>query len=240
MAQCNHGNPYRTAPDAVILSLPECQAGTGRHKCSVCAYNEGRLVALGKRYGGRAEECLHGVSVPQVMLDALPINQGGLQRHTCVYKAYRMGLEAGQASGVVAEFEEKTANLDKTEAMALQKIRVGQQIFRRELLKYWKNECPLTGITDNLLLRASHMKPWSKCANDGERLNVYNGLLLSSLHDAAFDAGLVSFEDNGKPLFSNKLSKTASNLLSESSVKAIRFTKGHLPFLDWHRTNFFG
>ena len=240
MAQCNHGNPYRTAPNAVIKSLPECQAGTGRHKCAVCAYNEGLLVAAGKKFPGPLEECPDGVPVPLAMLEALPVNQGGMQRHTCVYTAYRMGLEAGQTADVIAEFEEEIAKLDKTEAMALQKIRIGQQIFRRELLKYWKGECPLTGVTDTLLLRASHIKPWSKCDDNGERLNVYNGILLSSLHDAAFDAGLLSFEDNGEPLFSKKLSKTASGLLSKSSVNAITFAERHLPFLDWHRTKFFG
>lgn len=241
MAQCNHGNPYRTAPDEVILALPECQAGTGRHKCAVCAYNEGLAEATGqKTFLGNAESCPHGKHAPVDMLSALPVDQGGPQRHGCVYTAYRMGLEAGQTVSVVAEFEEEIAKLEKTEGLALQKIRIGQHIFRRELLKYWQGKCPLTGITDNLLLRASHIKPWAQCDNDSERLNKYNGILLSSLHDAAFDAGLLSFEENGKPLFSKNLSKTALSLLSESCVSEITFSSQHLPFLDWHRRKFLG
>ena len=61
---------------------------------------------------------------------------------------------------------------------------------------------------DPALLRASHIVPWSDC-NDELRLDVHNGLLLSALWDAAFDPGLVSFADDGTPLFGPKLSATA-------------------------------
>ena len=40
---------------------------------------------------------------------------------------------------------------------------------------------------------------------DGERLDVHNGLLLSALWDAAFDRGLVTFDDEGRPVFSSSL-----------------------------------
>ena len=49
---------------------------------------------------------------------------------------------------------------------------------------------PLTGITDEALLRASHIVAWADCETDALRLDVHNGLLLSALWDAAFDAGL--------------------------------------------------
>lgn len=35
---CDHGN---NAPDDMLEELPESQAGTGRHKCAVCAYQKG-------------------------------------------------------------------------------------------------------------------------------------------------------------------------------------------------------
>jgi hypothetical protein len=35
---CNHGN---TAPQEILDLLPQSQAGTGHHKCAVCAYEEG-------------------------------------------------------------------------------------------------------------------------------------------------------------------------------------------------------
>ena len=66
--------------------------------------------------------------------------------------------------------------------------RIGQDVFRSALMDYWNGRCPLTGITDPALLRASHIVPWSDC-NDEQRLDVHNGLLLSALWDAAFDCG---------------------------------------------------
>ena len=46
-----------------------------------------------------------------------------------------------------------------TEAERLVVQRVGQDIFRDSLLAYWSGCCPLTGIADLALLRASHIKP---------------------------------------------------------------------------------
>jgi predicted restriction endonuclease len=86
---------------------------------------------------------------------------------------------------------------------------IGQDIFRARLMDYWQGRCPLTGITDPALLRASHIIPWSDCESDTERLNVHNGLLLSALWDAAFDRALVTFDDQGTPQFSLVLSKEA-------------------------------
>lgn len=94
MAQCDHGNPHKTAPDAVIDSLPECQAAGGRHKCPVCAYNEGVEVKAGKRFNGPADECSHGETAPQDMLKDLPEYQGGKGRHKCCYTAYQAGLDS--------------------------------------------------------------------------------------------------------------------------------------------------
>jgi hypothetical protein len=45
------------------------------------------------------------------------------------------------------------------------------------------------------------------------RLDVHNGLLLSALWDAAFDAGLVSFAYDGTVLASPELSAAARTVL---------------------------
>jgi hypothetical protein len=44
--------------------------------------------------------------------------------------------------------------------------RVGPSIFRQALIEYWNCSCPLTGITDPALLRASHIVPWAECESD--------------------------------------------------------------------------
>lgn len=45
---------------------------------------------------------------------------------------------------------------------------------------------------------ASHAKPWAECANDAERLDVFNGFLLVANLNALFDRFLISFDDTGR------------------------------------------
>lgn len=123
-----------------------------------------------------------------------------------------------------------------TEAERLVVQRVGQGIFREALLAYWGGRCPMTGISDPALLRASHIVPWSQCDNDAHRLDVHNGLLLSALWDAAFDAGLVSFTDDGSVLFSSKLTPDARGVLKSCSIgKLCGLTGAHAVNLRRHR-----
>lgn len=136
------------------------------------------------------------------------------------------------------EFLHCTKNLPKeTEAERLVVQRVGQNIFRDRLIKYWRGRCPLTGIVDKPLLRASHIKPWRDCENDAERLDVHNGLLLSALWDALFDGGLVTFSDDGIPIFSEKLSEQARTRLYFD--RPVDLTDKHRGFLEWHRAKVF-
>lgn len=122
------------------------------------------------------------------------------------------------------EFLHRTKNLPKTtEAERNEVQRVGQNIFRERLIKYWQGRCPLSGVGDNALLRASHIKPWRDCENDDERLDVHNGLLLSALWDAAFDSGLVTFDDDGSPIFSECLSEQARVGLHFGNICCARF-----------------
>ena len=125
----------------------------------------------------------------------------------------------------------------EVERMAIQ--RVGQTIFRDRLLTYWCNRCPLTGIADRALLRASHIKPWAACDTDAERLDTHNGLLLSALWDAAFDQGLVTFADDGAPVFALTLSDAARRQLTLAPAEKLRLTDMHRVRLAWHRTHVF-
>ncbi len=102
---------------------------------------------------------------------------------------------------------------------------------------YWNATCPLTGVNDVALLRASHIVPWVDCESDGERLNVYNGPLLSSLWDAAFDAGLLSFDDSRSAIPSLALGDKAKADLRLDDVKPLILSGEQLQRLAWHRTN---
>ncbi len=134
-------------------------------------------------------------------------------------------------------FHQQTTNLPKiTETERLVVQRIGQDIFRKSLMEYWQGRCPLTGITDPELLRSSHIVPWSKCTDDAQRLDVHNGLLLSALWDAAFDRALVTFDHEGKPEFSPRLTEAARQALHWEHP--IPLSDSHLQNLAAHRQRF--
>lgn len=138
----------------------------------------------------------------------------------------------------LATYREKTRAMpESTEAERLAKQRVGQDIFRASLGDYWSGRCPITGISERALLRASHTKPWAECETDEERLDVYNGFLLAAHLDAAFDAALMTFDDEGAILLSPRLSEKAT-LLLKNGEGHIRIAEGHKPYLAHHRERF--
>ena len=89
MQNCAHGS---AAPIDVLEGLPVSQAGAGRHKCVVCAFQRGQQEAI----GGVVEQCDHGHSAPVEVLRALAESQAGLgfTRHRCAVCAYAAGADA--------------------------------------------------------------------------------------------------------------------------------------------------
>ena len=85
------------------------------------------------------------------------------------------------------------------------KTRINQNFFRQIVLANYDNKCALTGIDIKDFLIASHIIPWADSVK--ERLNPKNGICLSSLYDKAFDKGYISFENDGKVIFSSLLKK---------------------------------
>lgn len=137
------------------------------------------------------------------------------------------------------KFNQELAKVGATERDALVRQRVGQDIFRQALMTYWREACPITGITDPELLRASHIIPWAKCSSDADRLDVHNGLLLSSLWDAAFDSGLISFNDDGTVLVSSLLSPSARRELGVETARPLVLAEPTRIRMEWHRRNEF-
>ena len=77
--------------------------------------------------------------------------------------------------------------------------------FRRELLRRWRGQCSVHQAKCNEQLRASHIVPWSE--DEQLRADVNNGLLLSVPLDNLFDRGLISFDDEGKLIHSERLNE---------------------------------
>jgi putative restriction endonuclease len=85
------------------------------------------------------------------------------------------------------------------------KVRVNQSLFRKIVLTNFNNRCCITGMDIPELIVASHILPWSVDA--GNRLNPKNGLALNTLHDKAFDCGLITITEDLKIRISSRFYK---------------------------------
>lgn len=137
----------------------------------------------------------------------------------------------------IKTFEQESVHLENTEKETIVKSRIGQGLFRERLIKYW-GSCAVTGIADTGLLKASHIKPWKNCDND-ERIDVYNGLLLTPNYDHLFDQGYISFDSDGKIMISEKISEEECEVLGvDQNARISRIEKDHLKYLKFHQEKF--
>lgn len=81
-----------------------------------------------------------------------------------------------------------------TETEATAKVRIGQRFFRQSVLASYNSRCCITGNPIPELLVASHILPWG--SHPEHRLNPKNGLCLAQTQDAAFDKGLITFDED--------------------------------------------
>jgi hypothetical protein len=131
--------------------------------------------------------------------------------------------------------EQKKPNY--TERRGLVTSRVGQGWYRQEILKKWDNKCSITGCSLTEILISSHIKGWSEC-NEDERLDIDNGILLSPHIDSLFDKHLISFEDDGSIIISDKVSKEDLDILGISKSIRLKVDDGMRKYLKHHRIKF--
>jgi hypothetical protein len=115
--------------------------------------------------------------------------------------------------------------------------RVGQGTFKDKLMKLWGGCCNITGATS--LLNASHIKPWADCTN-GERLDPFNGFLLSPVYDRAFDEGFITFTDEGDISISSSLGEDVERLGINRNARIENISPFSLGYLKYHREHRFG
>jgi hypothetical protein len=136
----------------------------------------------------------------------------------------------------VKDIEEE--NISETTKKAIIESRVGQGQFRKNLIEIWDGKCAVTASALIDILIASHIKPW-KVSNNKERLDPYNGLLLSPTYDKLFDTGYISFNVDGTIII--------SELLSDAQIEVLHVTKSDRlikkpnhelnNYLKYHRKN---
>lgn len=147
----------------------------------------------------------------------------------------------GRDARILADFDgarEQLNDLAVTERDAIVKARLGQGQFRVDLFAYWRG-CAITDARIPEVLRASHIKPW-RDSDNRERLDKFNGLLLTANLDRVFDAGLISFDDHGVIIVSPLLSQVEAKKLGiVDGLKLRQLHASHRPYLLWHRKHEF-
>jgi hypothetical protein len=138
---------------------------------------------------------------------------------------------------IIKKEEEAIEQIEnETEKLTLSKARVGQGEYRKKLLELCPF-CPITLVSDDRLLIASHIKPWA-ASNDFEKTDPKNGFMLTPTFDFLFDRGFLSFTDDRKTILSPFLSNMTYSKLGISDNKLIPHlpTDGREFYLDYHRT----
>lgn len=154
--------------------------------------------------------------------------------------------EVSLLAGDKAEFAPSKAPDGPTESIANRKVRRGQNFFRDTVLSAYGVRCCISGINVPRLLIASHIKPWGNFPE--VRLEPRNGLCLSTLHDAAFDSGLITLDKKLNVVLSKRLKKFFPQPALEQSFVPFEGQSIHLPnklaepsqdFLSYHREEIF-
>tara|TARA_B100000965_G_C19573246_1_gene750079 strand:+ start:609 stop:1478 length:870 start_codon:yes stop_codon:yes gene_type:complete len=126
-----------------------------------------------------------------------------------------------------------------TERKGLVTSRVGQGVYRRRLLDKWDSKCSVTGVGITKILISSHIVPW-RDSNDIERRDVDNGILLTPTLDGLFDKYLITFDNNGKIIFSNDLDENELDTLGINSDMKLSFLNSRTKsYLKRHREKFY-
>lgn len=134
------------------------------------------------------------------------------------------GLDVTQVAN--SKRDELDSVLDRRYALREVKQRLHQATFREAVIHAYNQRCALSGLPEPLLIDAAHIIS-DKDINSGQPV-VSNGLTLSKVHHAAFDAHLIGIDPDYKIHVSDKLLIQRDGPLLES-IKQLNGRRIHLP-----------
>ncbi|MBI3837975.1 MAG: HNH endonuclease [Planctomycetia bacterium] len=128
-------------------------------------------------------------------------------------------------------------NVRTSDRTAVARQRVGQSVVRKLTLEQYGGRCAIAGcdVSDEGLLRASHIKGWAEC--EESRGDPSNVICLCGFHDALFENGFWSLDDELRVVVRRDIeSKTILKLLPDgcSFRRPIHYPPG-LDFVRYHR-----
>ena len=220
------------------------------HAIRPADYMDRLVPLLPRRYAplqvsGRGQQSVYLTQLPENLAFEL-VDLIGHEARVLLRSRRVAELDGSAAIGLIQWEEHQLAALrgdasvPETTKEAVVQARRGQGLFKRRVMEV-EQRCRLTGVDRIEHLRASHCKPW-RDADNVERLDGENGLLLTPDADHLFDRGFLSFEDSGRVLVSpvaHLPSLRAMGLDPNTLGNVGGFSEGQRKYLSFHRESVF-
>lgn len=232
-------SPEHKLSSETIIALGGCNS-----RAEGCLQHEKLARALVERVGGADVDGLESQIMAANELDTAG-NEVWQMRAPLVEALTELGwlgttlqasdpLQLAAAEAAIAA-DPKCAGVPATTRQALVNARIGQGEYRRRLMALWNGKCAVTGCSLADVLIASHAQAWASSSNE-ERLDPFNGLLLSAAVDKLFDRGHISFSDEGHMLTKPALPAEELRRLGLAPDARLRTLQpAHWPYLAAHR-----
>lgn len=147
------------------------------------------------------------------------------QRYTLIWPTYVAGWSPSELKAQLAFGAPLTSTTwttpaapERRYALRLVRQRLHQTTFREAVLTAYGSRCAISGLPESRLLDAAHI------VGDGEESGlpvVINGLPLSKLHHAAFDANLIGIDPDFRIHISEALLSMNDGPMFEQGIKAM-------------------
>jgi putative restriction endonuclease len=186
--------------------------------------------------GGASNQHVVLASVPAMMATTLSrLLDGEVER---IVGAITESVGRSLAEDAAEAAIQQRTDISPAQKADLLRARHGQGIFRANL-ELNEHSCRVTGVLDRRHLWATHIKPWSEC-DDAEKLDGFNGLLMSPHVAHLFERGYISFSDDGDLLVSQELNPVVlDNWHIQRRLNVGEFRPEQCYFLGYHRREVF-
>ncbi|MGN6514951.1 MAG: HNH endonuclease [Rhizomicrobium sp.] len=148
--------------------------------------------------------------------------------YQAIFPTFVVGFDASALKAKIAFSATEAATVapettaERRYALRIVKQRLHQASFREMVITAYQGRCAISGLPEPLLLDAAHI------IDDGNELlgqpTIKNGIPLSKIHHAAFDAHLIGVDPNYKIHVSEKL----LNLRDGPTLEALRRFNGEM------------
>lgn len=189
---------FKRSPESILLKMANLD--------NAQAHGGGWDAEVGSRLGADPLRLAH---VYQVLLQSARAEGIGPDRLPDFLDSVHTGELLGQEEIGPAELEQAVVETEveagehidsATERTLAATVRLRQDLFARKVRDNCGDRCVFCGFSavafaGRRMLFAGHIKPW-RDSTPRERLDYRNGLAACPTHDAAFDTGLITVDEN--------------------------------------------